>query len=128
MIVLDASLLIAHLHAGDAHHEEAEELLAGTGRARLGASTITLAEILVAPARQGKLEPAWAAVKKLGVEEIPVMADSAPRLAELRAKTGLKMPDCCVLEAAGRNNAKVATFDKSLANAAKGIGLTRSTD
>ena len=56
------------------------------------------------------------------------MADSAPRLAELRAKTGLKMPaDCCVLEAAGRNNAEVATFDKSLANAAKGIGLTRST-
>lgn len=53
MIVLDASLLIAHLDAGDANHEEAEELLAGTGSARLGASTITLAEILVAPARQG---------------------------------------------------------------------------
>ena len=50
--------------------------------------------------------------------------DAAHRLGELRATTGLKMPDCCVLYTAVRHNAAVATFDDTLAKRAKNIGLT----
>jgi predicted nucleic acid-binding protein len=49
---------------------------------------------------------------------------SAHRLGELRATTGLKLPDCCVLYTAERHSAALATFDDTLANRAATIGLT----
>jgi predicted nucleic acid-binding protein len=52
------------------------------------------------------------------------MGVAAPRLAEIRAHTGLKMPDCCVLLAAERLSAsKLATFDARLAQVAAEHGL-----
>jgi len=41
------------------------------------------------------------------------------RLAELRAASGLKLPDCCVLDIAISNHASLATFDDALAVAAR---------
>lgn len=102
MIVLDASVLIAHLDGQDEHHSRAEDLLVGLTAEPLGASTITLAEVLVASARAGVLEQAVSALEQLGIEGIPLRAEDAPRLAELRASTALKLPECCVLIAAAR--------------------------
>ena len=127
MIVLDASVLIAHLDAGDAHHEAAQSLLEGTGGEALGASAITLAETFVSPARIGRLEEAESAVGLLGVEELVIGADSAGRLATLRAGTSLKMPDCCVLLAALDRQAKLASFDSALLAAARELGLKTSS-
>lgn len=45
------------------------------------------------------------------------------RLAELRASTGLKLPDCCVLDVAIRNQASLATFDNALATVAAARGV-----
>jgi predicted nucleic acid-binding protein len=45
------------------------------------------------------------------------------RLALLRAETGLKLPDCCVLLAAEQSGAAVATFDDRLAGAVTRRGL-----
>jgi predicted nucleic acid-binding protein len=44
-------------------------------------------------------------------------------LAQLRTDTGLKLPDCCVLLAAQDHDARVASFDTDLLNAADKQGL-----
>jgi predicted nucleic acid-binding protein len=124
VIVLDASVLIAHLDAGDAHHERATRLLAESGGEFLGASTISLAETLVAPARAGRLADATAAIERLGVAEL-TLGDNAPaRLARLRAEAGRKLPDCCVLLAAEEHRGTVASFDAALIDAADRLGLS----
>lgn len=123
MIVLDASVLIAHLDAGDAHHEKARELLEKSGGEQLGASAITLAETFASPTRAGRLKEAESAVRQLGVEELIFGNGAAGRLATLRAGTRLKMPDCCVLLAALEREARLASFDLSLLAAARELGL-----
>ena len=123
MIVLDASVLIGHLDARDSHHEKATALLAASDAEPLGASAITLAETLVAPAREKRLEEAKAALECLGVEELDLGEDAPVRLAKLRAETGLKLPDCCVLVGAGQHSGSVASFDSDLRKAARKLGL-----
>lgn len=127
MIVLDASVLIAHLEVTDAHHQRATEVLLATAGEALGASPITLAEVFVGPARAGQLDRAAAAIEDLQVEAVPLGVDAPARLAALRAETGLRMPDCCVLYAAQTANAALATFDDRLAAAATHHNLTVHT-
>jgi predicted nucleic acid-binding protein len=123
VIVLDASVLIAHLDERDAHHERATRLLTESGAEPLGASTITLAETLVAPARRGRLDDAVAALDRLGVIELRMGDEAAAKLAQLRAEAGSKLPDCCVLLAAEERGATIASFDSALRTAAKSLGL-----
>ncbi|MGH8894147.1 MAG: type II toxin-antitoxin system VapC family toxin [Actinomycetes bacterium] len=123
MIVLDASVLIAHLDGTDAHHGRARNLLLDAAAEELAVSSVTLAEVLVAPARSGRLDQAALALQRLGVRSVPLPADSPVRLATLRAGTGLMMPDCCVLlttEQVGA--AALATFDEQLAAAGRDRG------
>lgn len=124
MIVLDASVLIAHLDSADRHHAEARGLLEDRAGEPLAASAITVAETFVSPARGGRLEDAEAALHRLGVEELATGAGAAGRLATLRADTGLKMPDCCVLLAALDQEAILASFDARLVAAARELGLS----
>lgn len=127
MIVLDASVLIAHLDASDAHHEKAKLLLSESEGEALAANTVTLAETLVAAARTDQLRETREAIERLGVTELPFGADAHVRLAELRARTGRKLPDCCVLLAAKEIGGVVASFDSALTGAAASLGLfTRS--
>jgi predicted nucleic acid-binding protein len=123
VIVLDASVLIAHLDQRDTHHQRATQLLAATGTEPLGASVISLAETLVAPARAGRLDDATAAIAQLGVLELQPGAEAATRLALLRSKTGHKLPDCCVLLAAQESDGSLASFDTALIAAADALGL-----
>ncbi len=122
MIVLDASVLIAYLDGDDDHHAAAETLLAQAIDDDLGANPLTLAEVL-GPVRNGRLEPAQAALGDLEVNELPFPPDTAVRLAQLRASTGLKMPDCCVLLAAEDEDASVASFDERIAQTAEDRNL-----
>lgn len=124
MIVLDASVLIAYLDSDDNHHVAAEALLVGAIDDDLGANPLTLAEVLVVPARDGRLESAQTVLRELEVDELPFPRDTAVRLAQLRASTGLKMPDCCVLLAAEDAGAAVASFDDRLAHTAEDRNLT----
>ena len=126
MIVLDASVLIAHLNAADAHHDRATQLLLAAGDEPFAASPLTLAEVLVGPARTGLLDLASAILRQLGVTAVQLDADAPALLATLRAATGLKLPDCCVLLAAEQVGAAVLTFDDRLAAAAWKRGLTAS--
>ncbi len=123
MIVLDACVLIAHLDATDPHHERASALLLGEADSAFGASPITLAEVLVGPARAGQLERATTALHQLDLITIPLGEDAPARLAGLRAGTGLKLPDCCVILAAEQVRGSVATFDDRLAAASRQRGF-----
>lgn len=123
MIVLDASVLIAHLSGHDVHHERAVRLLEESVGETLGAHTISLAETLVEPARMGKLREVRAALESLGVIELPFGADAHVCLAELRSSTGRKLPDCCVLLAAKEHGGVVASFDAALTEAATSLKL-----
>jgi predicted nucleic acid-binding protein len=124
VIVLDASVLIAWLDEHDAQHAEAVERLTDAADQPFGCSPITLAEVYVGPARAHRLEVAQRAVAGLGVTEVELPADAAARLASLRAETGLKLPDCCVVLAAQDERAAVLTFDDRLARIAEELGLT----
>ena len=118
MIVLDASVLIGHFDGDDVHHGRADALLAAA-QDELGASSLTLAEVLMVPVREGRAESVLLALRDLEVRELPVPPDDAVRLARLRAETGLRMADCCVLLVAETLGAAVATFDERLAGAAE---------
>lgn len=123
MIVLDASVLIGHLDGSDPHHRQARGLLEASGSSPLGASSITLAETLVAPARSGRLDAARGALGRIGVIELGLGDDAAAQLAQLRATTSRKLPDCCVLLAARESRGRVASFDADLVKAARMLGL-----
>jgi predicted nucleic acid-binding protein len=123
LIVLDASVIIAHLDATDALHDRATALLLGVDSEDLGASPLSLAEVLVGPARAGRLDRAVAALDQLEVTSVNLDRDAPTRLAVLRAGSSLKLPDCCALLAAQQVHGAIATFDEALAAAARRGGL-----
>jgi len=127
VIVVDASVLIAHLDATDLHHERASALLHNAADEALAASPITLAEVLVGPARAGMVDHGTALLHDLDVTSVPLLEDAPVGLAVLRAGTALKMPDCCVLLAAAQTHGALATFDDRLATAATERGLAVRT-
>ncbi|OBF48769.1 type II toxin-antitoxin system VapC family toxin [Mycolicibacterium monacense] len=121
MIILDASVLIAHFESTDAHHADAADLLAAHASEPFGSSGVTLAEIYAAAAERADLLDYL--LSRLEVESLDLPAGSARRLGELRATTGLKMPDCCVLYTAEHHAAALATFDAKLAARAAKLGV-----
>ncbi len=123
MIVLDASVLIAHLDRHDAHHQAAGERLLERAEQPFGSSSISLAEVLVGPVRAGSLQRAQEALRALEVTEIPLADGAARRLAALRAETQLRLPDCCVLLAAQDTGGSVLSFDRRLAREAERLGV-----
>jgi predicted nucleic acid-binding protein len=61
VIVLDASVLIAFLDGDDKHHAAAERLPTQAIDEDLAANSLTLAEVVVVPVRDGRLDPVLAA-------------------------------------------------------------------
>jgi predicted nucleic acid-binding protein len=129
VIVLDACVVIAHLDGNDAHHDRATRLLAGLAGQPKIMSALTRAEVLVAPARAGRRRAVEDALDRLRVDTDDLPGGAAGSLADLRAHTGLRMPDCCVVLTAERHGpAEIATFDARLARAAAARGITVRSD
>ena len=116
-------MLIALLDERDTHHDRAVERLKGLAKSPFACSSVTLAEVLVGPARADRLEEARRAIEGLGMREIALPADAAHDLATLRAETGLRLPDCCVLLAAESTRAPIVSFDERLVGVAERRGL-----
>ncbi|MXP24139.1 PIN domain-containing protein [Gordonia sp. HNM0687] len=124
MIALDASVLIAHLNPADPHHRAATEVLLAGTPGEMFVHTITMAEVLVGGVRVGQGASMREDITAAGIA-IAAHDDLEPlRLAELRASTGLKLPDCCVLDVAIRHQASLATFDNALAAEAAKRGVS----
>ena len=123
MIALDASTLIGYLDREDALHERAERALLAHAADGFGASVITLAEVLVEPARRGIATQVQQALSDLMIVPLDLRAGDEVKLAELRAHTALKLPDCCVLISARVLSADVLSFDERLLRAARSEGI-----
>lgn len=123
MIALDAGVLIAHLSPVDSHHAEATAILLDATPGSMLVHTLTMAEVLVGGVRVGRGGAMRDDLRAAGVGVAPHDADEPLRLAELRATTGLKLPDCCVLDVAVRHKGSLATFDATLASAAQHRGV-----
>ena len=121
---LDASAVIAHLDAGDGHHDAVGGLLHRIAGERLVAHPLTVAECLVAAVRAGRGGAMVAAIAAMRVEVVESGGNGSLRLAELRVATGLRMPDCCAVEVAERHEAVLVTFDARQARAARQLGIT----
>lgn len=124
MIALDAGILIALLDSDDVFHTPATAFLADHAASPLCVSALTYAESLVHPARSGRLDQARRDVDVVDPAILPLEEDDAPRVAEIRASTGLRMPDAVVVHTAEEADAELATTDQRLARAAAQRGLT----
>jgi predicted nucleic acid-binding protein len=124
VIILDASVLIGHFEPADSHHADATALLKAHLTDSFASSVVTLAEVYVGASRAGQADRLDQLLAQLAIRSMELPAEAAHRLGELRATTGLKLPDCCVLYTAERHSAALATFDDTLANCAANIGLT----
>jgi predicted nucleic acid-binding protein len=123
VVVLDASALIALVSSQDAHHNWALEMFRDTASFNLQMSCLTQAEVMVHPTRAGQLEKFQKMVNSIGLQITPIEPEDSASLANLRAKTSLKMPDVAVLRQAMKVNGTVATTDQKLAQAAKDLGF-----
>lgn len=123
MIAADASALIALFDSDDAHHGPALALFDEHGSSGFRVHELTLAEVLVGAVRVGRGIQLWDELVGMGATLHASDANDPLLLAELRASTGLKLPDCCVLVAARSGGLPLATFDDRLAAAAKSMGL-----
>lgn len=122
MIVLDASVVIAHFNPGDAHAERAFSVL--DTEEELAVHPLTLSEFLTRPIRDGRHGEALDMLASIGIDRWVPDHDEPVRVAQLRVSTGLKLPDCCVLSAAISGGARLATFDSRLAAAARNEGVS----
>jgi predicted nucleic acid-binding protein len=109
--VVDASVLIGYLDPNDVHHAEAVDAFVAVDQ--LLVHPLTLAEVLVHPARQGVAATVLATLTAIGLVVSPMPIDPLA-LARLRAKSGLKMPDCVVVATAAAHGLMVLTFDERL--------------
>lgn len=128
MIAVDASVLIAHLSPLDAHHAVATAILLDAVPGSMLVHSLTLAEVLVGGVRVGRGAAMRDDIRAAGVEVAARDGDEPLRLAELRATTGLKLPDCCVLDVALHHHAPLVTFDEALSSAARRRGVSVSHD
>jgi predicted nucleic acid-binding protein len=118
VIVLDASVVIAALYSSDPHHPTASALLEANAAQGFAVHPMTLAEVLVGGARVGRLNQLRRKIYNMGIEVFAPDSDEPLLLAEIRANTALKLPDCCVLATALSLSSPLITFDSRLRAAA----------
>lgn len=123
MIILDANVLIAFLDESDSHHRDSKNLIEANFLEGFGVSAVTLAEVLVYPAKAGKEDRALSSIRRLGVKTIGVESEDGMSIAQLRANHAIRMPDALVLHCALSTGSRVATFDRGLKTAAHDAGL-----
>jgi predicted nucleic acid-binding protein len=123
VIALDASVLIGHLTHHDAHHAAATEILLNAAPGSMVVHPLTLAEVLVGGVRVERGQAMRDDLEAAGIRVVAPDAGEPLRLAELRVRTGLKLPDCCVLDVAVRYDSSLATFDDALAAGARQCGV-----
>lgn len=86
-------------------------------------TALTQAEVLVHPARAGKLDKFLKLIGGLGLEVTSIVEADSGSIAKIRASTNLKMPDVIVLQQAIKVNGSIATTDQQLAKVAKSKGV-----
>jgi Predicted nucleic acid-binding protein, contains PIN domain len=123
VVVLDAGVFIALLDGNDAHHDWAVDFFIHSTGSELVASALTLAEILVHPAKNGTADRFADRLSGLHLRVVSIDGADSSALAKLRAESGLRMPDVVVLHTALTHAQALATTDEKLAGQAQTMGL-----
>jgi len=123
VIVLDAGALIALLNDRDAHHEWALQMFIDTVGEDLSISALNLAEALVQPIKAGRYQEFMDSIHGLGLEVQGLDQADVSSLANIRAESGLRMPDTIALHLALKSDSSLATTDRALGKAALGASL-----
>jgi toxin FitB len=98
LIVLDASVVIAHRDTSDVHHVAAEKALAEVVADDLRLPASAYSEVLVGPTSRGRAHRARGEIRALSLHVEPITEEIAERAAVLRARhRGLRLPDALVL-------------------------------
>jgi predicted nucleic acid-binding protein len=124
VIILDANVIIGFLDANDPHHSAALRVLENHSAEGYGASVLTVAEALVHPTKHGQQDRVAAELNAIGLTILQLGNNDAPLLARIRARYQVRMPDTVALHAALTTGSRLATFDASLATAAREAGIT----
>lgn len=128
MITLDASVVIAHLYPHDPHHQAATDYLREAAEEGFIVHSLSLAEVLVGGVKAGRGQEMLTDLEAIGIQ-VADRRDGEPlRLANLRASSGLKLPDCRALDTALTTASTLATFDDALAKAARRHHVTVAAD
>jgi predicted nucleic acid-binding protein len=122
IVVLDASVIIAFLDAGDAHHAAASAAVRQARREALVLPSSAYAEVLVDPWRRGP--EAVAVVRRfvgdLGIRIEPLTAGIAERAARLRARhRALRLPDALIIATAEALDTAALTCNRSWPRASR---------
>jgi predicted nucleic acid-binding protein len=114
LIVVDASIVIGHLDPADALHVQASAYLAGHLEDDLRLPASAYAEVLVDPARRGRIPDIREALRAVGFRVEPITAAIAEHAASLRARSRtLPFSDALVLGTGVVLDAdEVATVDR----------------
>ena len=124
MIVLDASSLIAYLDPRDVHHEAVTAALSRLVRETWTVSALNVAEVMVKAAHDDELLAELSeSIADLEPTVVAIEWHDAEPLAQIRARTRLKMPDCCVLRVAQSGGGRVLTTDDALRERARDLGI-----
>jgi len=120
-VALDASVAIGFLDPADAHHERAVAALRELDRVDLTMSASAYSETLVRPLALGHADAVEDFVAGLQIAIVPLDRRIARRAAELRAEhENLRLPDAMALATAEIRDARLLTFDDSLARLSAG--------
>jgi predicted nucleic acid-binding protein len=101
LIVLDASVVIAHLDSSDALHDAATSALLEHAEDDLRLPASAYAETLIDPTARGRLEEARERIAAMELLVVPLDETIAERAASVRVRhRGLRLPDALVLATA----------------------------
>lgn len=122
-LVLDAGVVIGLYNDKDAHHKWAIDFMFQTTADRLHISAVNYAEIVVTPMRLQVEEAFLNGIQGLGLYVDTIGSNDVMQLSKLRIETGLRMTDVCAIQLATKMSCALATTDKSVAKAAKALGI-----
>ena len=124
MIILDSCVLIALTDEANTFHSDAERILTTTES--LAITALTGAEVMVDSASRPQVR--WRDLLfDLDIDVIDITESNMEAIAEMRRRSGLKMPDAIVLWVAEAHGAGVASFDQQLLNRAHQLGIRTVT-
>jgi predicted nucleic acid-binding protein len=125
-MLLDSSAFIAFMNPSDQHNPAAVRFISSAPSVEI--HEVSLAESLVQAYESGAASHVLAVIEGLQATVVNSSGlEGAVRIAGIRDRTGLPLPDCYVLDSAEQLDISVLSFDSKMNKAALKMGLRTFT-